>query len=64
MRSELAPHGVQVIGVYVGLCRYRYHQRPDSAEVAAGRRHPGVLDGMVGANEVLADEMTRRVRAG
>ena len=66
MRSELAPHGVQVIGVYVGLVDTDMANfAPDSAKSRPEDVIRQVLDGIEsGANEVLADEMTRRVRAG
>lgn len=65
MRLELGPRGVQVVGVYVGLVD------TDMASFADGSPKSGptevvrqVLDGIEsGADEVLADEMTRQVRA-
>jgi NAD(P)-dependent dehydrogenase (short-subunit alcohol dehydrogenase family) len=64
MRTELAPRGVQVVGVYVGLVDTDMGAFSDSP-----KSHPAdvvrqVLDGIEsGADEVLADEMTRAVRA-
>lgn len=64
MRTELAPRGVQVVGVYVGLVdtdmgKFSDHPKSDPADVIRQ-----VLDGIeAGADEVLADEMTRSVRA-
>ncbi|KZS71100.1 short-chain dehydrogenase [Mycobacterium kansasii] len=64
MRSELAPRGVQVMGVYVGLvdtdmAKFTDYPKSDPAEVIRQ-----VLDGIEsGADEVLADAMTREVRA-
>ena len=65
MRIELAPRGVQVVGVYMGLVdtdmgsAFSDSPKSDPAEVVRQ-----VLDGIeAGADEVLADEMTRGVRA-
>lgn len=64
MRTELAPRGVQVVGVYVGLvdtdmAKFTDYPKSDPADVIRQ-----VLDGIEsGADEVLADEMTREVRA-
>jgi NAD(P)-dependent dehydrogenase (short-subunit alcohol dehydrogenase family) len=64
MRLELGPRGVQVIGVYVGLvdtdmAAFTDLPKSDPADVIRQ-----VLDGIEsGADEVLADEMTRAVRA-
>jgi NAD(P)-dependent dehydrogenase (short-subunit alcohol dehydrogenase family) len=64
MRTELAPRGVQVVGVYVGLvdtdmAKFTDYPKSDPADVIRQ-----VLDGIEsGADEVLADEMTRGVRA-
>lgn len=65
MRSELAPRGVQVVGVYVGLVDTDMAAfAPDSAKSRPADVIRQVLDGIEsGANEVLADEMTRQVRA-
>jgi NAD(P)-dependent dehydrogenase (short-subunit alcohol dehydrogenase family) len=64
MRTELAPRGVQVVGVYVGLVdtdMAKFTDYPKSDPVEVIRQ---VLDGIEsGADEVLADEMTRQVRA-
>jgi NAD(P)-dependent dehydrogenase (short-subunit alcohol dehydrogenase family) len=64
MRLELASRGVQVVGVYVGLVD------TDMASFAdGGKSDPAdvirqVLDGIEsGADEVLADDMTRGARA-
>ncbi|MGI9125357.1 MAG: SDR family oxidoreductase [Mycobacterium sp.] len=66
MRGELAPRGVQVVGVYVGLVDTDMAAfAPDSAKSRPADVIRQVLDGIEsGANEVLADEMTRQVRAG
>lgn len=64
MRTELGPRGVQVMGVYVGLvdtdmAKFADYPKSDPADVVRQ-----VLDGIEsGADEVLADEMTRDVRA-
>jgi NAD(P)-dependent dehydrogenase (short-subunit alcohol dehydrogenase family) len=64
MRTELAPRGVQVVGVYVGLvdtdmAKFTDYPKSDAADVIRQ-----VLNGIEsGADEVLADEMTRDVRA-
>lgn len=65
MRAELAPRGVQVIGVYVGLVDTDMAAfAPDSAKSRPADVIQQVLDGIEsGANEVLADETTRKVRA-
>jgi NAD(P)-dependent dehydrogenase (short-subunit alcohol dehydrogenase family) len=65
MRNELAPRGVQVVAVYVGLVDTDMASfagdSPKSSPVDVVRQ---VLDGVEsGADEVLADEMTRQVRA-
>jgi NAD(P)-dependent dehydrogenase (short-subunit alcohol dehydrogenase family) len=64
LRTELAPRGVQVVGVYVGLVDTDMGNatsdgpKSDPADVVRQ-----VLDGIEsGADEVLADEMTRAVR--
>lgn len=65
MRIELAPRGVQVVGVYVGLvdtdmAKFTDLPKSDPADVIRQ-----VLDGIEsGAHEILADELTRNVRAG
>ncbi|TPG37340.1 SDR family oxidoreductase [Mycolicibacterium hodleri] len=65
MRLELNPRGVQVVGVYVGLVdtdmASSYSGSPKSNPADVVRQ---VLDGIeAGADEVLADDMTRNVRA-
>ncbi|MFJ6653834.1 SDR family oxidoreductase [Microbacterium sp. NPDC091313] len=66
LRLELAPQGVHVLGVYLG-----YTDTPMNAGMdPAGMNTPAdvvvaVYDGLVaGAGEVLADDITRTVRAG
>jgi NAD(P)-dependent dehydrogenase (short-subunit alcohol dehydrogenase family) len=64
MRIELGTRGVQVMGVYVGLvdtdmAKFTDYPKSDPADVVRQ-----VLDGIEsGSDEVLADEMTREVRA-
>ena len=64
MRTELAPRGVQVVGVYFGLvdtdmAKFTDYPKSDPADIVRQ-----VLDGIEsGDDEVLADEMTRGVRA-
>jgi NAD(P)-dependent dehydrogenase (short-subunit alcohol dehydrogenase family) len=64
MRTELAPRGVQVVGVYVGLVdtdMVKFTDSPKSDPAVVIRQ---VLDGIEsGADEVLADAMTRHARA-
>jgi NAD(P)-dependent dehydrogenase (short-subunit alcohol dehydrogenase family) len=64
MRLELGPRGVQVVGVYVGLVdtdmgnAFADTPKSDPADVVRQ-----VLDGIEsGAEDVLADDMTRTVR--
>lgn len=65
MRVDLAPRGVQVVGVYMG-----YVDTDMTSGVEAPKSAPAdvvrqVLDGLeAGASEVLADETARQVRAG
>jgi NAD(P)-dependent dehydrogenase (short-subunit alcohol dehydrogenase family) len=65
MRIELAPRGVQVVGVYVGVVdtdMAKFTDLPKSNPADVIRQ---VLDGIEsGAEEILADELTRTVRAG
>lgn len=64
MRTELAPRGVQVVGVYVGLVDTDMASFTDVPKSNPADVIRQVLDGIEsGADEVLADEMTREVRA-
>ncbi|MBN7304468.1 SDR family oxidoreductase [Mycobacteroides abscessus subsp. bolletii] len=64
MRLELAPRGVQVVGVYVGLVDTDMASFSDSPKSAPQDVVRQVLDGIEsGADEVLADDFTRQVRA-
>ena len=64
MRLELAPRGVQVVGVYVGLVDTDMGSAYDTPKSDPADVVRQVLDGIeAGADEVLADEMTRGARA-
>jgi NAD(P)-dependent dehydrogenase (short-subunit alcohol dehydrogenase family) len=64
MRLELAPRGVQVVGVYVGLVDTDMGAFSDSPKSAPADVVRQVLDGVEsGVDEVLADEFTRQIRA-
>src|SRR5438270_3760441 len=64
MRAELTPRGVQVVGVYVGLVDTDMVASLDLRKSQHADVVRQVLDGIeAGANEVLADDMTRQVRA-
>ena len=63
MRLELASRGVQVVGVYVGLVDTDMASFSDSPKSDPSEVVRQVLDGVeAGADEVLADELTRTVR--
>lgn len=63
MRLELGARGVQVVGVYVGLVDTDMGAFADSPKSDPADVVRQVLDGIeAGADEVLADEMTRQVR--
>ena len=65
MRTELGPRGVQVVGVHVG-----YVDTDMVASIDAAKSKPAdvvrqVLDGVENGDvEILADDLTRAVRAG
>jgi NAD(P)-dependent dehydrogenase (short-subunit alcohol dehydrogenase family) len=64
MRTELASRGVQVVGVYVGLVDTDMGAFADSPKSGPADVVRQVLDGIEsGADEVLADDMTRDARA-
>jgi NAD(P)-dependent dehydrogenase (short-subunit alcohol dehydrogenase family) len=64
MRTELASRGVQVVGVYVGLVDTDMASFTDSPKSDPADVVRQVLDGIEsGADEVLADDMTRDARA-
>lgn len=63
MRIELAPRGVQVVGVYVGLVDTDMASFSDSPKSDPADVVRQVLDGVEsGTQEVLADQLTRDVR--
>ena len=63
MRLELAPRGVQVVGVYVGLVDTDMGSSFPGAKADPADVVRRVLDGIEsGADEVLADDTTRGVR--
>jgi NAD(P)-dependent dehydrogenase (short-subunit alcohol dehydrogenase family) len=65
MRLELGSRGVQVLGVYVGLVDTDMASFSDSPKSDPADVVRQVLDGIeAGADEVLADELSRSVRAG
>ncbi|SDE34071.1 SDR family oxidoreductase [Nocardioides lianchengensis] len=65
MRFELAPRGVQVVGVYVGYVDTEMVSGVDAPKADPADVVRQVLDGVeAGALEVLADETSRGVRAG
>jgi NAD(P)-dependent dehydrogenase (short-subunit alcohol dehydrogenase family) len=64
MRLELGSRGVQVVGVYVGLVDTDMGAFADSPKSDPADVVRQVLDGIEsGVDEVLADEMSRAVRA-
>lgn len=63
MRTELAPRGVQVVGVYVGLVDTDMGAFADAPKSDPDDVVRQVLDGIeAGAQEVLADQVTRDAR--
>lgn len=65
MRAELSARGVQVVGVYVGLVDTDMASFSDAPKSDPADVIRQVLDGIEsGADEVLADEMTRAVGVG
>jgi NAD(P)-dependent dehydrogenase (short-subunit alcohol dehydrogenase family) len=64
MRFELAPQGVQVVGVYVGYVDTEMVSGVDAPKSDPAEVVRQVLDGVeAGALEVLADETSRGVRS-
>lgn len=64
MRLELTPRGVQVVGVYFGLVDTDMASFADSPKSDPADIVRQVLDGIEsGATEVLADDLTRKVRS-
>ena len=65
MRLDLAPRGVQVVGVYVGYVDTDMAAGVDAPKTAPADVVRQVLDALEsGASEVLADDTARQVRAG
>jgi NAD(P)-dependent dehydrogenase (short-subunit alcohol dehydrogenase family)/AcrR family transcriptional regulator len=65
MRLELAPRGVQVVGVHMGYVDTDMTVGVDAPKTAPADVVRQVLDGIeAGALEVMADDMTREVRGG
>lgn len=65
MRLELAPRGVQVVGVHMGYVDTDMTAGVDAPKTAPADVVRQVLDGIeAGALEVMADDLTRDVRAG
>lgn len=64
MRVELAPRGVQVLGVYMGYVDTDMAAGVEAAKVSPADVVRQVLDGLeAGVGEVLADDTARQVRA-
>jgi NAD(P)-dependent dehydrogenase (short-subunit alcohol dehydrogenase family) len=65
MRLELGPRGVQVVGVHVGYVDTDMTASIDAAKSSPADLVQQVLDGVEkGDVEILADDLTRAVRAG
>jgi len=65
MRLELAPRGIQVVGVYMGYVDTDMTAGVDAPKTAPTEVVRQVLDGIeAGALEVMADDLTRAVRGG
>ncbi|KAA1397791.1 SDR family oxidoreductase [Aeromicrobium ginsengisoli] len=65
MRVELAPRGVQVVGVYMGYVDTDMTAGVDAPKVSVDDVVLQVLDGLeAGDSEILVDEAARQVRAG
>ncbi len=65
MRLELAPRGVQVVGVYMGYVDTDMTTGVDAPKTTPAEVVHQVLDGIeAGALEVMADDLTRAVRRG
>lgn len=63
MRLEFTSRGVQVVGVYFGLVDTDMTSFADSPKSDPADIVRQVLDGIeTGATEVLADDLTRKVR--
>jgi NAD(P)-dependent dehydrogenase (short-subunit alcohol dehydrogenase family) len=65
MRLQLGPRGVQVVGVHMGYVDTDMTAGVDAPKIAPSVVVRQVLDGLeAGALEVIADDLTRDVRAG
>jgi NAD(P)-dependent dehydrogenase (short-subunit alcohol dehydrogenase family) len=65
MRPQLGPRGVQVVGVHMGYVDTDMTAAVDAPKIAPSDVVRQVLDGVeAGALEVMADDLTRDVRAG
>jgi NAD(P)-dependent dehydrogenase (short-subunit alcohol dehydrogenase family) len=65
MRLELGPRGVQVVGVHMGYVDTDMTAGVDAPKIAPADVVRQVLDGVeAGALEIMADDLTRGVRAG
>lgn len=65
MRLQLGPRGVQVVGVYMAYVDTDMTAGVDAPKIAPSDVVRQVLDGIeAGALEVMADDVTRSVRAG
>lgn len=65
MRLDLAPRGVQAVGVYMGYVDTDMTTGVNAPKTAPADVVRQVLDGLeAGASEVLADDTARQVRAG
>lgn len=65
LRLELAPSGVQVVGVHVGYVDTRMAAGQDTPKVDPADLVSAVYDAVeAGEYEVLADPLTRKVKAG
>jgi NAD(P)-dependent dehydrogenase (short-subunit alcohol dehydrogenase family) len=64
MRLQLGPHGVQVVGVYMGYVDTDMAAGVEGAKTSPKDIVAQVLDGIeAGASEILADDMARAVRS-
>ncbi|MGW3571574.1 SDR family oxidoreductase [Streptomyces sp. NPDC000941] len=65
LRLELQPRGIGVTGLHVGYVDTDMTADIDASKADAGQVAAAALDGVEsGAYEVLADDLTRRVKAG
>ncbi|KNH15804.1 short-chain dehydrogenase [Arthrobacter sp. ZBG10] len=65
LRLELAPAGVQVVGVHVGYVDTAMAAHTDDAKADPAEVVHSVLDGLeAGAHEVLADQTSVQLKAG